>query len=60
MTSSTTRSTWCVASRSCSSWQLAASSAEALALDIAGEKLADLRIVVCDENSLWRVHQMRF
>ena len=34
--------------------------AETLALDIAGEKLADLRIVVGDENALRRVHQMRF
>jgi hypothetical protein len=34
--------------------------AEALTLDIAGEKLTDLRIVVGDENALRRVHQMRF
>ena len=34
--------------------------AEALALDIAGEKLADLRIVVGDENALLRGHQMLY
>ena len=34
--------------------------AEALAFDIAGEQLADLRIVVGDENALRRAHQDRF
>jgi len=34
--------------------------AEALTLDIAGEKLADLRIVVCDKNSLLRAHRTHF
>ena len=34
--------------------------AEALTLDIAGEQLADLRIVVCDKNSLLSGHRALF